>query len=144
MSDTPRMIWAYTYRLVPPQSADRLRKVKALLEHEHREATRRAGTWEGRLVTDERISHILVLSDSPDLDHEVNQRLERELQAIDADFAVTVPLAVSGGPGDGDTAIVDPDAPMVEPVLVAPVADVPADATPAVVAPSANRVPRRK
>jgi hypothetical protein len=90
------LIWAYTYRLVPPQPAEKLRAVRALLAHEHRAAARRAAIWEGRLVVDERIAHILVLSDSPNLDHEVNQRLEDALRAIDAGFAVTVPLAVPG------------------------------------------------
>lgn len=88
------VIWAYTYRLVPPQPASKLRAVKALLAKEHRAAKQRAAVWEGRLVVDERIAHILVLSDSPNLDHEVNQRLEDALRAIDAGFAVTVPLAV--------------------------------------------------
>ncbi len=94
MSLPPRVIWAYTYRLVPPQSAERLHKVKAMLAHEHREAVARDGTWEGRMVVDDRVAHILVLSDSPDLDLDVNKRLEAELRAIDSGFAVTVPLAV--------------------------------------------------
>ena len=90
------LIWAYTYRLVPPQPAEKLRAVRTLLAQEHRTAARRAAIWEGRLVVDERIAHILVLSDSTYLDHEVNQRLEDALRAIDAGFAVTVPLAVPG------------------------------------------------
>jgi hypothetical protein len=96
MSLPPRIIWAYTYRLTPPQSAARLRKVKALLVQEHREAVLREGTWEGRMVVDERVAHILVLSDSPDLGRDVNKRLEAEFRAIDSGFAVTVPFAVNG------------------------------------------------
>ncbi len=116
MSLPPRPIWAYSYSLVPPQSADRLRRVKALLEKEKRAAVGRAGLWEGRLVVDERVSHILVLSDTPDLDHAVNKRLEAELRAIDAEFAVTVPLAVDDGAvDDADASMVDPSAPIVAP-----------------------------
>ncbi len=96
MTPTPRTIWAYSYRLVPPQSAATLRKIKTILEREHRDAEAQHATWEGRLVSDERIAHILVLSESPDLDLAVNHRIEDALRAIDAGFAVTVPLAVSG------------------------------------------------
>lgn len=107
MSLPPRVIWAYTYRLTPPQSASRLRKVKAMLVEEHREAVLREGTFEGRMVVDERVAHILVLSDSPDLDRDVNKRLEAELRAIDSGFAVTVPFAVDGDGPHPDAAAVD-------------------------------------
>lgn len=96
MTQPPRTLWAYTYRLDPPQTVTRLKAVRALLEREHAAALERTGTWEGRLVVDDRISHILVLSDSPQLDGEVNRRLESELRALDAAFALTVPMAISG------------------------------------------------
>lgn len=96
MSLPPRVIWAYTYRLTPPQSAERLRKVKAMLAKAHRDAVARDGTWEGRMVVDERVANILVLSDSPDLDRDVNRRLEAELRAIDSGFAVTLPFEFHG------------------------------------------------
>ena len=95
MSRPARTIWAYRYRLMPPQSPDRLHKIRALLAQESREAVRRNGVWQARVVVEDRASHILVLSDSPDLDLQVNQRLEDALRAIDAAFAVTVPLAVT-------------------------------------------------
>ncbi len=94
MPHPPRIIWAYSYRLVPPLPVAQLRKVKALLEQEHRDAVKRDATWEGRLVVDERIAHILVLSDTPDLDLAANHRIEAALRAVDAGYAVTVPLAV--------------------------------------------------
>ncbi len=111
MSPPVRPIWAYTYRLVPPQSPERLARIKALLKHEAAEATLREGTWKGRLVVDERVANILVISDSPKLDHEVNQRLEAELRLIDAQFAVTVPLAV----GDDAAAVEDEPEPSIVP-----------------------------
>ncbi len=101
MTEPPRTIWAYSYQLVPPQPADRLKRLKAMLDKEHIAARQRQGTWEGRLVADERIADILVLSDSPDLDLEVNRRIEATLKALDVDFALTVPMAVADdGPGD--------------------------------------------
>lgn len=94
MSEKSPVIWAYAYRLEPPQSASRLREVKALLEREHNTAKDRSGTWEGRLVDDERVSHILVLSDTPDLTGEANRRLESALKAINARYNLTVPMVV--------------------------------------------------
>ena len=94
MSDKPSVVWAYAYRLEPPQSPARLKEIKALLEREHKTAKDRSGTWEGRLVDDERVSHILVLSDSPDLTGEANRRLETALSAINARFNLTIPMVV--------------------------------------------------
>lgn len=94
MTTKPPIIWAYTYRLEPPQPPARLKAVKVLLEREHAAAAARAGTWEGRLVADDRVSHILVLSDSPDLTSEPNRRLEIALQSIEARFSLTVPMVV--------------------------------------------------
>lgn len=94
MTIPPRLLWAYTYALLPPQPADRLKSLRALLAREHAAATRRSGVWEGRLVADERISHILVLSDTPELTMEANERVEGELKSLDAGFELTVPMAV--------------------------------------------------
>ncbi len=90
----PKPIWAYTYQIVPPQPAAKLKHLKVLLEAEHAEAARRSDKWEGRLVADDRITHLLVLAESADLDREVNRRIESELRSLDARFSVTVPLAV--------------------------------------------------
>jgi hypothetical protein len=98
MTPPTRTLWAYTYRLEPPQSAVRLKDVRALLDREHAAAGKGNGTWEGRLVVDDRVSHILVLSDSPQLDGGANLRLEAALRTLDATFALTVPMAISGDP----------------------------------------------
>lgn len=94
MTDVPKLIWAYTYRLSPPQAAARLRRIRALLLEEHALLAATQDTWEGRLVVDDKIAHILVLASSPDLTREVNQRIEAELQRMGAGFTVTVPLAI--------------------------------------------------
>lgn len=92
-------IWAYTYKLSPPLPASQLRELKALIAKEHAAAQERAGKWEARLVADERVAHILVVSDSPNLDRAANQRIEDELHRLEATFSLTVPLAVdAGGP----------------------------------------------
>jgi hypothetical protein len=91
---SPRTIWAYGYEIAPPLSQDRLRVIEALVKDEHSSATLGARTWEGRLVVQEQVTHILVVSDSPDQDLEVNRKLEAELRRLEAGFSVTMPLAV--------------------------------------------------
>lgn len=94
MPTTRPKIWAYTYQLTPPLSVAKLREVKHLLEKEQAAAKARSGTWEARFVADERISHILVLSDSPDLELEANRNLEQALRTINAYYNLTVPMVV--------------------------------------------------
>ena len=94
----PKPPWAYAYQIVPPQPEDRLRAVKVLLEQEGAQAKAQERTWEGRLVVERQVTHILVVSDSPDQDLEVNQRLEAELRGMEAGFAMTVPMAVAEEP----------------------------------------------
>jgi hypothetical protein len=94
----PKPAWAYAYQIVPPQPEDRLRTVKVLLDHEGAQAKSRERTWEGRFVVERQVTHILVVSDSPDQDLEVNQRLEAELRGVEAGFALTVPMAVAAEP----------------------------------------------
>ena len=91
---SPKAIWAYAYQIVPPQSEDRLRTIKTLLDHENSDAQRGARTWAGRVVLERQITHILVVSESPEQNHEVNQRLEAELKALKAGFSITASMAV--------------------------------------------------
>lgn len=74
--------------------------IRTLLDDEKSNAKLAARTWEGRFLVEERVTHILVVSDSPDQDLEVNRRLEAELRKLEAGFSVTVPLAVADD-GDG-------------------------------------------
>ena len=87
--------WAYDYRIVPAQPEDRLRTIRALLDQEHSDARRRARTWEGRLVFEEQVTHILVVSDSPDQDRQVNRRLGLALNELEATFTLTAPMEVA-------------------------------------------------
>ncbi len=91
-------MWAYAYQIVPPQSEERLAAIRALLDREHTLAKRGAHTWEGRFVLEQQITHILVVSDSPDQDREANRRLEAALAELQAGFVLTAPLAVSDEP----------------------------------------------
>lgn len=91
---SPTTLWAYAYHIVPEQTEDRLRTVYALLGDEHAAAQRRMGTWAGRVVFEPHITHILILSDSPEQTREINHRLEAELKELKMDFSISVPMAV--------------------------------------------------
>ncbi|HXM38658.1 MAG TPA: hypothetical protein VN908_08375 [Gemmatimonadales bacterium] len=91
---SPKTIWAYAYQILPPQPAERLGTIQTLLDHEHADAKRGARTWTGRVVLEEQITHIMVVSDSPEQHRDVNRRLEAELQELQAGFAMTAPMAV--------------------------------------------------
>jgi hypothetical protein len=92
---TPKTVWAYAYQILPSQSAARLHSIKTLLDHAHTEAQHDARTWTGRVVVEEQVTHILIVSDSPEQNHEVNRRLEARLQELNAGFSITVPIAVA-------------------------------------------------
>ena len=89
-----KTVWAYAYEIVPPQAEDRLRAIKDVLDHEASDAQRGARTWAGRVVLEQQMTHILVVTDSPEQDREVNRRLEAELNGLNAGFTLTAPLAV--------------------------------------------------
>lgn len=91
----PTPLWAYVYQLLPPQLADRLRSIQPLLDGEHVDARRSGRTWAGRVVPEERITHILVVSDSPEQNDGSNRKLESELEELKAKFSVSVPLPLT-------------------------------------------------
>lgn len=93
-----RAVWAYAYEIMPPQTQDRLDAIKALLDQEEEEARTGARTWQSRLVAEEHVTHILVVSDSPTQDLEVNRRVEAALRALDMGFSVTAPMPVEDEP----------------------------------------------
>lgn len=90
-------LWAYAYKIVPPQASPRLGTIRALLKDEAAAAHGSARTWSGRLVLEPEATHILIVSDDVrGRDHAINRRLEAELQRLGAVYSVTEPLAVAG------------------------------------------------
>ena len=101
-----KKIWSYGYAIMPPQPEDRLVAIQALLDHEQADARSKARTWAGRVVLEEKVTHILVVSDSPEQDGEVNRKLEAQLQELNVGFSVTMPMAAGDDanplpPGNG-------------------------------------------
>lgn len=93
-----KSVWAYAYRIEPPRTPNRLGPVAAILEREQKNAGAGSRTWQGRLVSEEHVTHILVVSDSPAQDLEVNRRLEAAFRAMDLGFTLTAPLPVADEP----------------------------------------------
>lgn len=103
----PKKMWAYGYLITPPQSEERLGEIQSLLDSAHTHAKDRAHTWEGRFVHEDQVTHILVVADSPDQHRDVNKKLESALNALEAGYSITAPLAVTG----------DDEAPLGEPPI---------------------------
>lgn len=99
-----RSLWAYAYRIVPPQPSSGLGGIRTLLKDEAAAARGDARTWSGRLVLARGATHILIVSDAPGRNHSINRWLEAELDRLDAVFSVSEPLAVTG-PAEGVQAL---------------------------------------
>src|SRR2546430_6424440 len=90
--------WVYAYKLEPLQPDARFHKIKALLGKAHVAARRAARMWASRIVVETRVSHILIVSDSPSRQRAVNRALEKELKLLGLRFVVNepVPLPAEG------------------------------------------------
>jgi len=93
-------MWAYAYEFVPPQAKDRLHVIETILDQERSNGKRPARSWTGRLVVEEQVTHILVVSDSPDQASEINRRIEAELATLSVRFSVTAPMPVVDEPAE--------------------------------------------
>lgn len=93
-----KMMWAYAYQIVPAQPESRLSGIRAILDAEHSLAKNDARTWQGKFVQENQVTHILVVSDSPDQDGDANRRLEAALKGLQTGFVRTAPMPVLDGP----------------------------------------------
>jgi hypothetical protein len=91
----PKTLWAYAYQIGPPQSERRLRTIRTLLDHEHSNASRGARVWAGRVLHERGNTYILIVSDSPRQNREVNRRLEANLKELKTTFGITAPMSVA-------------------------------------------------
>jgi hypothetical protein len=100
MPPAERTLWVYGYEMVPPQPEQHMAAVRKLLDRENNEAKRTARAWTARLVTRQQATHVMIVSTSPELDLEVNRKLEAELRALGGDFVVTVPMPIRAESGE--------------------------------------------
>lgn len=91
-------LWIYAYEIVPPQPSKRLDRIRALLEGENMAALNGASIWAGRLVLEKKITHILITSDTPTRDRDINGHLDTELERLKAAFSVTEPVEIQSRP----------------------------------------------
>jgi hypothetical protein len=96
-------VWAYAYQITPPQPKRRLDTIQAVLDHEHEVAQREARSWTGRLVLERRVTRILIVSDSPDQERAVDQRLAGEVRRLQATLIRTEPVEISADTAHGAT-----------------------------------------
>jgi hypothetical protein len=89
-----RTLWAYGYEVVAPHPAGRMVEILGLLERQNAQAARDGRTWTARLVTT-RLVHVLIVSESPELDLPMNRTLEGELAQLGVQYLVTAPMRVS-------------------------------------------------
>ena len=87
--------WAYAYQLNPPQPEPRFAKLKMLLRRARQAARRDGHLWTGRIVMEDRITHILVVTDAPDEVRAVDRAIDAELKRLKMGFAITGPARVS-------------------------------------------------
>jgi hypothetical protein len=87
-------LWAYAYQLQPPRTTDVVSTIAEIVNRENADALRSAGNWTARLVTEPQVTHVLVLSDTPEQDREMNRRLEARLRELDIPFTVSLPMRV--------------------------------------------------
>jgi hypothetical protein len=100
---TEEPLWAYAYQLLPPRATDGMSGILELVHQENADALRNARTWTARLVAERQVTHVLVLSDTPDLDRDMNRRLEARLRELDVRFTVTLPMRVDDPYPDAET-----------------------------------------
>ncbi len=95
---TPKGLWAYAYRITPPQPRDQLGTIRAILDDANLAAESGGRMWRGRVVLERRITHILIVSDRPGQHLATNQALEAELNRLKVKFVLTEPLATRDYP----------------------------------------------
>jgi hypothetical protein len=90
----PGPIWTYAYAIVPAQAGHRLATIRRMLEHEHSDALAAERTWVSRVVRETRITHILIVSDDPATDRQINADIEAELAHLHVGFSLTAAMPV--------------------------------------------------
>ena len=95
-------LWAYGYQMIPPRAEHRMKTIRALLDEENSNAKRNARNWTARLVTEQQVTHLLIVSDNPEMDREISRKLEARLRALEVKFSVTLPMPVGDRVNPGE------------------------------------------
>ena len=95
-SPAARALWAYGYEMIPSQVEHRMTVLRGVIDRQNALAAQDGRTWSARLVT-HRVVHVLIVSASPELDRDINRRLEDELTGLGVRYLVTLPMRVGDG-----------------------------------------------
>ncbi len=87
-------LWAYAYELLPPHAVRRMQAIRALLDEANGGAAREDRKWAARLVLENQVTHLLVVSDTPEMDPDITRRIEAALKELDVPYSVTLPMPV--------------------------------------------------
>ncbi|HUP52659.1 MAG TPA: hypothetical protein VM198_09285 [Longimicrobiales bacterium] len=90
-------LWVYGYEMIPPHREQGMTVIRGLINRKNGEAKREDRTWTARLVTEQQVTHVMIVSDSPELDLEANRAVEAELRTLGVDFLATIPMLVGDG-----------------------------------------------
>jgi len=96
--ESPPTHWVYAYQIEPPQPDAHFDKIKVLLRRAHFRAGRADRMWAGRVVLQTRVSHILIVSDSPSQGRAANRALEAQLKRQGVRFSVSEPVSLPIAP----------------------------------------------
>ena len=97
-TNVPPTLWAYAYEVLPPRPHAEWAELRALLDTEHAAAERDGRRWTGKLVYTQLVTHVLVVSDHPDQDREINRRVAKWLLGASPGFSMTVPKVLAAVP----------------------------------------------
>ncbi len=95
-------LWLYGYEMTPPHPEHRMAAIRDLLARESREADEEGRNWTTRLVAEPQVTHVMVVTSSPEASLESNQRLEASLRALGIRFQISVPMPIRDGAEPAD------------------------------------------
>jgi len=87
-------LWVSAYEMVPPHAEHRMTAIRDLIDRENDDAQRAGRTWTARLVLEIQVTHVLIVSATPEMDLAVNHKLAAELRELGVEFVLTVPMSV--------------------------------------------------
>lgn len=93
-SSAAKTLWAYGYEMVPPHPEARMAEIRGVIDRQNDEAAREGRAWTARLVA-RRVIHVLIVSTNPELDVDINRRLEADLTQLGVQYLTTMPMRVN-------------------------------------------------
>lgn len=97
-----KTLWVYGYEMIPPHQKHGMKVIRGLLNEENSLAEKENRSWTARLVTEQRVTHVLIVASSPEVDKDINHRIESKLKELGFRFQLSIPMPVPDGAGRGE------------------------------------------